>query len=110
MPRLSAIGPPVILTLMLFIAVVVKCDTIKFFKRINHLSRWGCETAVERDPNATSATDVYALTLLNISKIYRIDATSLTRYHRRLHMPNESPLRGTEKWMTLDVRCASACS
>ena len=73
----------------------------------------GREARVERHAAGQghlAAADVDALALLDVAEVDRVDAAPLVRDHRRLHVPDQRPLRRAEEGVALDVGRACASS
>ena len=74
------------IVVVMVVAIVVECDTVKFFKWIDNLTHWCRETRVQWYTLGPCGSDVYALTLLDIAEVGRLHALALMRDNGWFHV------------------------
>lgn len=107
---------------MMVLPVVMQRDTVELLKRIRNFRPRSGQATVERHaldvahgtpaaavPVRRSGTaNVDARALFDVAEVDRVRGAALVRDHRRLHVSQQSPLRGAEESMVLDVGRAGA--
>lgn len=94
---------------IVFITIVMESDAVELFKWISNLATRRGQATIQRHAiHWPRSTNIDALTLLHIAEINGVNTAALIRHDGRLHVSNQSPLRGSKEWMSLDIRRACA--
>lgn len=72
--------------MVVVVAIVVEGNAVEFFERICNLAHGCCETRVEGHTLHPRGSNVYALALLYIAEVRRLDALALVWDDGRFHV------------------------
>lgn len=94
--------------MVMIVPVVMQRDAVEFAKRVAHFISWSRQPAVQWHALDSRSADIHTFALLDIPEVDRVDALGGVGYNGGFHVTDQSPLRGAEEGMRLDVR--STCS
>lgn len=107
------IALPVVFLVVVIVPVVMQSDTVELLERVRKFIAWCRKSTIKGNAlhvNLARPGDIHALTLFDVSKVNRVNATSSMWDDRRLLVPDQCPLQLTEERMGLDVRRARSCA
>lgn len=83
----------------------MESDAVEFLEWITYLAVGSSKTGIHRDTLHLTGfpANINAAAFLDIAEIDRVGGTALMGDHRRPHMPNERPLRLSEKGVGFDI-------
>ena len=82
---------------------VMQRNTVEAEEGVGNLITWRGQATVKRNALQLRAADIYALALLHVAEVERVDSTSGVGHDRGLHVTDQSPLGGPEERVSLDI-------